>query len=176
MYSHPLSCRTPLHAAAFSGHVDCVKLLLSHDAPADVADESGCTPLMMAAARGRVGVVGMQMSRGLTALSLCRFCSFLMSLLLCLHGSCPHTGVPEFLLGSANASAGLVDKNGNTALHLACSNVSVTPSDEPLCFTHALRFTSKLSEVNQTSTLHPAAAFWEGGFSHKQTNSISSQF
>lgn len=61
--SHLLPCRTPLHAAAFSGHVDCVKLLLSHDATVDVADESGCSPLMMAAARGRAGVVGRKMSQ-----------------------------------------------------------------------------------------------------------------
>lgn len=73
MYSHPLSCRTPLHAAAFSGHVDCVKLLLSHDAPVDVADESGCTPLMMAAARGRVGVVGMKMSHGFNCIEFVLF-------------------------------------------------------------------------------------------------------
>uniref|UniRef100_A0A3Q4HEW7 Ankyrin repeat domain 44 n=1 Tax=Neolamprologus brichardi TaxID=32507 RepID=A0A3Q4HEW7_NEOBR len=54
---HPLSSRTPLHAAAFAGHVDCVQLLLSHDAPVDVAEQSGRTALMMAAQRGRVGVL-----------------------------------------------------------------------------------------------------------------------
>lgn len=167
MFSRPLSRRTPLHAAAFSDHVECVQLLLSHDAPVDVADESGSTPLMMAAAKGRSGVIGMKMPHGFTALSLCGSCLFLMALLLRFHGSCLRAGVPELLLASAGASASLVDKNGNTALHLACSNVSATPSDEPLCFTHALRSTSKLSEVN---------LFFEGGCSYNQRGSILAQF
>lgn len=64
---HPLSFRTPLHAAAFAGHVDCVQLLLSHDAPVDVAEQSGRTALMMAAQRGRVGALG----TGLFYMSLC---------------------------------------------------------------------------------------------------------
>lgn len=120
---------------------------------------------MMAAARGGAGVVGMKMPHGFTALSLCGSCLFLMSLLLRFHGSCLRAGVSELLLACASAS--LVDKNGNTALHLACSNVSATPSDEPLCFTHALRSTSKLSEVN---------LFFDGGCSHNQRGSILAQF
>lgn len=69
---------------------------------------------------------------------------------------------PELLLGSANASASLVDKNGNAALHLACSNVSVTLSDEPLCFAHALGFTSKLSEVNGNEHITPSCGILGG--------------
>uniref|UniRef100_A0A8C6L2I1 Ankyrin repeat domain 44 n=1 Tax=Nothobranchius furzeri TaxID=105023 RepID=A0A8C6L2I1_NOTFU len=80
------SCRTPLHAAAFAGHVDCVNLLLSHDAPVDSVDQSGRSALMMAAEK------------------------------VC---SC----APEVLLTSAGASLSLADQDGNTALHLACSNV-----------------------------------------------------
>ncbi|KAK1797807.1 hypothetical protein P4O66_008163, partial [Electrophorus voltai] len=49
--------RTPLHAAAFAGRVDCVQLLLAHDAPVDAVDQSGRTALMMAAERGAVGAV-----------------------------------------------------------------------------------------------------------------------
>ena len=48
----------PLHAAAYAGHVDCVQLLLAHDASVDAVDQSGRTALMMAAERGAVGVVG----------------------------------------------------------------------------------------------------------------------
>ena len=54
----PLSSRTPLHAAAFTGHVECVQLLLSHDVPVDDVDQSGRTALMMAAEKGKVGVLG----------------------------------------------------------------------------------------------------------------------
>lgn len=50
--------RTPLHAAAFAGNVDCVQLLLAHDAPVDAVDQSGLSALMMAAERGRIGAVG----------------------------------------------------------------------------------------------------------------------
>ncbi|KAK5920444.1 hypothetical protein CgunFtcFv8_024252 [Champsocephalus gunnari] len=75
--------RTPLHAAAFSGHVDCVQLILSHDAPVDTVDQSGRSALMMAAEKGRVGAL-------------------------------------EVLLSSATLSQ--TDRDGNTALHLACSN------------------------------------------------------
>nr|AAO15006.1 hypothetical protein [Takifugu rubripes] len=50
--------RTPLHAAAFSDHVECVSLLLSHGAQANVADTRLCrTPLMMAALNGQTNTV-----------------------------------------------------------------------------------------------------------------------
>lgn len=51
--------RTPLHAAAFAGHVDCVQLLLAHNASVDDVDQSGSSALIMAAEKGRVEVVGM---------------------------------------------------------------------------------------------------------------------
>lgn len=51
--------RTPLHAAAFSDHVECVSLLLSHGAQANAADTHLCrTPLMMAALNGQTNTVG----------------------------------------------------------------------------------------------------------------------
>lgn len=43
-------------------------------------------------------------------------CLFLALILSC---------APEVLLTSANATLSLTDRDGNTALHLACSNVSV---------------------------------------------------
>lgn len=51
--------RTPLHAAAFSDHVECVSLLLSHGAQANAVDTHlRRTPLMMAALNGQTNTVG----------------------------------------------------------------------------------------------------------------------
>lgn len=51
--------RTALHAAAFSDHVECVSLLLSHGAQANVVDAHlRRTPLMMAALNGQTNTVG----------------------------------------------------------------------------------------------------------------------
>lgn len=51
--------RTPLHAAAFSDHVECVSLLLSHGAQANAVDTRlSRTPLMMAALNGQTNTVG----------------------------------------------------------------------------------------------------------------------
>ncbi|CAG11131.1 unnamed protein product [Tetraodon nigroviridis] len=50
--------RTPLHAAAFSDHVECVSLLLSHGAEANAVDARlSRTPLMMAALNGQTNTV-----------------------------------------------------------------------------------------------------------------------
>lgn len=50
--------RTPLHAAAFSDHVECVSLLLSHGAQANAVDtHTRRTPLMMAALNGQTNAV-----------------------------------------------------------------------------------------------------------------------
>lgn len=43
-----------------------------------------------------------------------------------------HPAVPELLLDDAGAGAGLADQAGNTALHLACSNVSAAAPREML--------------------------------------------
>lgn len=56
---HVYQCRTPLHAAAFSDHVECVSLLLSHGAQVNVVDTyTRRTPLMMAALKGQTNAVG----------------------------------------------------------------------------------------------------------------------
>lgn len=53
------SRRTPLHAAAFTDHVECLQLLLSHNAQVNSVDAAGKTPLMMAAENGQTNAVGM---------------------------------------------------------------------------------------------------------------------
>lgn len=60
-----LIARTPLHAAAFADHVECLQLLLRHNAQVNTADNSGKTALMMAAENGQAGAVGMCLMRGL---------------------------------------------------------------------------------------------------------------
>lgn len=52
------SCRTPLHAAAFTDHVECLQLLLAHNAQVNCVDSCGKTPLMMAAENGQTNAVG----------------------------------------------------------------------------------------------------------------------
>lgn len=69
-YSNLHLFRTPLHAAAFAGHVECVQLLLGHGAPVDDVDQSGRSALMMAAEKGAIGAVGMEQFPLRTSLSL----------------------------------------------------------------------------------------------------------
>uniref|UniRef100_A0A8C9RUE2 Ankyrin repeat domain 28 n=1 Tax=Scleropages formosus TaxID=113540 RepID=A0A8C9RUE2_SCLFO len=75
--------RTPLHAAAFTDHVECLQLLLSHNAQVNAIDASGKTPLMMAAENGQTNAVGASVlavdENGKKATSfprLCRLCLF----------------------------------------------------------------------------------------------------
>ena len=50
--------RTPVHAAAYNDHVECLQLLLKKNGSADVTDSQGQTPLMMAAKHGHTNIVG----------------------------------------------------------------------------------------------------------------------
>lgn len=64
-----ICCRTPLHAAAFTDHVECLQLLLGHSAQVNAVDSSGKTPLMMAAENGQTNTVGKEKALYISALS-----------------------------------------------------------------------------------------------------------
>lgn len=63
--------RTPLHAAAFSDHVECLSLLLGHGAQANPVDtHTRSTPLMMAAHNGQTNTVEVLVSSAKADLTL----------------------------------------------------------------------------------------------------------
>uniref|UniRef100_A0A3B5A792 Ankyrin repeat domain 28 n=1 Tax=Stegastes partitus TaxID=144197 RepID=A0A3B5A792_9TELE len=62
--------RTPLHAAAFTDHVECLQLLLSHNAQVNSVDAAGKTPLMMAAENGQTNAVELLVSSAKADLTL----------------------------------------------------------------------------------------------------------
>jgi ankyrin repeat protein len=55
---------SPLHLAASQGTTSLIKLLLSHNAVIDTADDQGWTPLMLATRGGKVGAVKMLEAAG----------------------------------------------------------------------------------------------------------------
>uniref|UniRef100_A0AAY5KR67 Ankyrin repeat domain 28b n=1 Tax=Esox lucius TaxID=8010 RepID=A0AAY5KR67_ESOLU len=62
--------RTALHAAAFTDHVECLQLLLGHNAQVNSPDASGKTPLMMAAENGQTNAVELLVSSAKADLTL----------------------------------------------------------------------------------------------------------
>lgn len=52
-------CRTALHAAAYSGNVRGLQLVLAHGAQVNAVDHCGCSALMVAADSGQTLAVGM---------------------------------------------------------------------------------------------------------------------
>ncbi|KTG33482.1 hypothetical protein cypCar_00041820 [Cyprinus carpio] len=62
--------RTPLHAAAYTDHVECLQLLLAHNAQVNAIDMLGKTPLMMAAENGQTNAVEVLVSSAKADLTL----------------------------------------------------------------------------------------------------------
>lgn len=58
------SIRTPLHLAAWAGHLDCVAALLSAGAQADARDNAGRTPLMRATEQHHYDIMEALMEAG----------------------------------------------------------------------------------------------------------------
>lgn len=54
---YPFCCLSALHAAALSGHVSTVQLLLKHDAQIDATDVMKHTPLFRACEMGHKEVI-----------------------------------------------------------------------------------------------------------------------
>ncbi|XP_041745735.1 serine/threonine-protein phosphatase 6 regulatory ankyrin repeat subunit A-like [Coregonus clupeaformis] len=65
-----LSLQDPLHAAAFTDHVECLQLLLGHNAQVNSPDASGKTSLMMAAENGQTNAVELLVSSAKAELTL----------------------------------------------------------------------------------------------------------
>jgi hypothetical protein len=51
-YARGSDLRTPMHAAAGGGHLDCLRLLVAAKHPLNCVDEDGLTPILLAAANG----------------------------------------------------------------------------------------------------------------------------
>uniref|UniRef100_A0A672L4H5 Ankyrin repeat domain 28 n=1 Tax=Sinocyclocheilus grahami TaxID=75366 RepID=A0A672L4H5_SINGR len=125
--------RTPLHAAAYTDHVECLQLLLGHNAQVNAIDMLGKTALMMAAGNGQTNAVEVLVSSAKADLTLqdahrntalhlaCSKSCFSVLCLRPLHVAAGNglTVVVQELLGKG-ASVLAVDENGYTPA-LACA-------------------------------------------------------
>uniref|UniRef100_A0A672J6T0 Uncharacterized protein n=1 Tax=Salarias fasciatus TaxID=181472 RepID=A0A672J6T0_SALFA len=122
---HASRCRSfPLQAV--TGQEECVEALLQRGASVCVKDIRGRSPLHLASACGRVGVLGalLQTSGSShTQTHLTDGQGYTPLHWACYNGtnSRLHSCVPEVLVSSAKADLALQDTERNTALHLACS-------------------------------------------------------
>ncbi|XP_063758924.1 ankyrin repeat domain-containing protein 6b isoform X2 [Eleginops maclovinus] len=109
--------RSPLHLAAYKGHIEVVRILLKAGCDLDIQDDGGQTALQRAAVVGNNDVINALIQEGCaldrqdkdgnTALHEVSWHGFSQSLKV---------------LVKAGANAHAKNKAGNTALHLACQN------------------------------------------------------
>ncbi|XP_053192485.1 ankyrin repeat domain-containing protein 6b [Scomber japonicus] len=109
--------RSPLHLAAYKGHIEVVRILLKAGCDLDIQDDGEQTALHRAAVVGNSDVIGALIQEGCaldrqdkdgnTALHEVSWHGFSQSVKL---------------LVKAGANAHAKNKAGNTALHLACQN------------------------------------------------------
>merc|ERR1712176_393942 len=60
----PSDLGTPLHCAAGSGHIECVKYLLKQNVDMEIPDENGVTPLMASVACGDTQTMNLLLEAG----------------------------------------------------------------------------------------------------------------
>ncbi|XP_034060437.1 ankyrin repeat domain-containing protein 6b isoform X1 [Gymnodraco acuticeps] len=109
--------RSPMHLAAYKGHIEVVRILLKAGCDLDIQDDGGQTALQRAAVVGNYAVINALIQEGCaldrqdkdgnTALHEVSWHGFSQSLKV---------------LVKAGANAHAKNKAGNTALHLACQN------------------------------------------------------
>ena len=122
-----------LHAAALSGHANCVQLLIQHGASVDVVDNNGHSPLFRACERGHTEVVVLLLHAGATVGLVDS------SGRSCLHwaASGGHTVICSSLLHQGLAvdcldSGGLVEMGGCKS-YIACHTAPCPPAPQTHC-------------------------------------------
>ncbi|KAF2349478.1 Ankyrin repeat-containing domain [Trinorchestia longiramus] len=123
--------RSALHVAAARSHVQSVKLLLSSEATVDALDASGASALVAAVKSGRVAAVVALIDHG-ASISIQDTLGNSALHYACLLAASP---VAEAILASllkmdqsatASSVIDMVNRDGNTALHLAAAKANLT--------------------------------------------------
>uniref|UniRef100_A0A8C2J2Q3 Ankyrin repeat domain 6 n=1 Tax=Cyprinus carpio TaxID=7962 RepID=A0A8C2J2Q3_CYPCA len=109
--------RTPLHLAAYKGHIVVVRILLAAGCDLDIQDDGDQTALHRAAVLGNADVISALIQEG------CALDRQDKDGNTALHEAAWHGfGQSVKLLVKAGANVHAKNKAGNTALHLACQN------------------------------------------------------
>ncbi|XP_046341569.2 ankyrin repeat and KH domain-containing protein mask-like isoform X2 [Haliotis rufescens] len=116
-----INCRgmgstTPVMVAAYSGHRDVVELLVSKGADVSLVDKDGDSILHLACLRGHLGTVEFVLSLNVVDINSRGQGSMTPVMRAAMGG---HRDVVELLV-SKGADVSLMDKDGDSILHLAC--------------------------------------------------------